>query len=112
MKETNTVNKEKRYDGFAIASFVLGLISIALVLGIFINFRMLSGVILFSPISALLSLIFGIIALVRIKRNENKKGMLFAIFGMLLSIFIFSVVFVVLVILNSLRGIISQHEKQ
>ena len=99
MKQENKEIVEKKYDKFAIASFVLSLIS----LFIFIFFAMMSSSLikllfreLLSPFSILIiffifnfiPITLGLIAIRRIKKTE-KKGKNLAILGISISTLIF-----------------------
>ena len=71
------MKENKKYDGFAIASFVLALI-------IVIWPYTMPGF-QFMRWASLLSLIFGVTSLVRIKKNKNSRGKVLAIFGIIIS---------------------------
>lgn len=96
----NVKGSGKKYDGFAIASFVIGLfilLNFALaIISFFIDFEDIRSleffIFLFStglifPVS-LASIILGIVALVKIKKNRL-KGKIFSIIGIIISALIF-----------------------
>lgn len=100
-------NLERKNSKLAITSFVLSLIP--LVYGRFLspityNLNYLSGTILddmaiFSYyISPLLSILFGIVALVKIRKDKSFKGKKFAIIGIILSFL--SYLFIMLLIMS------------
>ena len=78
---------KKKYDGFAIASFVMALITILFPLLIFqLSYN---NMIKFSfYVFPLLSIIFGIASLLKIKKNKNLNGKFLSILGMIISIIV------------------------
>ena len=87
MKQENKKTAERRYDKFAVASFVLSLIFVMfLFIAVMRSYPFIFVVVpLF--ICLLLSIIFGIIGLKRIKKNKNLKGKIFGVIGLIISIF-------------------------
>lgn len=86
---------EKKYDKFAVTSFVLGIIFIIL------SFLRLSNgediiLGLIWMLIALLEIIFGIVGLFKIKKNKT-KGKIYAIFGIIIPI-----LFIILIMIISL----------
>ena len=97
MSEKTGKNDGKKYDGFAIASFVL--IIIVLLLNVtLIKLIMKIPYLIMNTLTIpnLLSIILGIIGLVRIHKNENLKGKGFAWAGIIISILliIFLLIFI------------------
>lgn len=80
--------KDKKYDRFAIASFVLSLvIFFTLFWAWSVNEGLLFfGLFIFSLPVCIIIFIFGITALRRIKENKNLKGNILAILGIVFSI--------------------------
>ena len=97
--------KGKKYDGFAIASFVISLfillgnllsiipffIVLPEVNSMLIEFLILLSSITFTFFASITSIILGIVALIRIKKNKSLKGKSLAIIGILLTILSFIV---------------------
>ena len=83
MKDGKDV-RGKKYDGFAIASFVLSLVGIIFFdyddIFVFGHFD-----IDYSHVILLFSFIFAIISLIRIKKNKNLRGRVLAIIAVILS---------------------------
>ena len=81
--------REEKYSGFAIASFVLSLVLIVWPFVIFFvrylpssikNFLLLIMILLF-----VLSIIFGVISLIKIRKNKNLKGKAIAIISFIIA---------------------------
>ena len=82
----NKKEVKKKFDGFAVVSFVLGVINpfFFLIFNNLINNFITTLLSWF--IIILLSIIFGIVSLIRIKKNKNLKGIALAIIGIVISI--------------------------
>ncbi|MBS3099583.1 DUF4190 domain-containing protein [Candidatus Pacearchaeota archaeon] len=96
MKKKKENNVEKRYDKFAIASFVLSLVSILIILIMslvltytdneYTSASRVAILLLIYFLILLIGIIFGIMSLVKIKRNNSLKGRGFAWFGIIISV--------------------------
>src|SRR3989344_8655895 len=96
-KQENT--NTKKYDKFAIWSFIFGIISAVIyliLLNLLISFTYANsqtidifGVIIFLIyLLGILSIIFGLISTYRIHENKNLKGKMYVILGIVISILI------------------------
>lgn len=89
------MENKKRFDGFAVASFVMSLVAVAMFFLILDGFQNSSpnkmssilfiGYVIYGLILAV-SLVFGIIALVRIGKNNLLRGKTLATFGIVISV--------------------------
>lgn len=86
--------ENKKYDGFAVASFVLGLVQVIEIIMVKISQPSnLQSIILITYALILSSIVLGIVGLIRVKGNENKKGMLFAVLGILMALIFIILIF-------------------
>ena len=90
---------ERRYDKFAIASFVLSLFLLLSFLSFFVTDIL--EFVFFSYIHiALISIIFGVVGLIRIKKNHTLKGKIYCILGIIINILILPI-FIYIISLGS-----------
>jgi len=99
--------KGKKYDKFAITSFVF------IILGLLISF-VIPILIFYFPViylsiilimSVLVSITFGVISLIRIKRNNKLKGRKFAWAGIIISVLSLLLLIIITIILISIMDL-------